>query len=60
MLAGGGLGWWARSARIQREAVETIQKAGGYVTYDFAYKNGETLENSGPLWPEWLRRRRGH
>lgn len=54
MMTGGALGWLARSARIQREAVEAIQRAGGYVTYDWEYKNGESFERSGPRWPKWL------
>ena len=54
ILVGGGLGWWVRSVRIQREAVEAIQRVGGYVTYDWAYKDGEIFENSGPPWPRWV------
>ena len=54
MLIGGTLGWWVRGVRLQREAVEAIQKAGGYVTYDWAYKNGEIFEKSGPPWPVWV------
>ncbi len=54
LVTGGALGWLARSARIQREAVETIQNAGGYVTYDWQYKNGESFERAGPPWPSWL------
>ena len=44
---------------IQREAVESIQKAGGYVQYDWQFKDGEPTENTGPPWPEWLVRLTG-
>ncbi len=48
LVTGGGLGWLARSARIQREAVKTIQNAGGYVTYDWQFKNGESFRKRRP------------
>ena len=35
LLVGGSLGWFVRSARIQREAVAAIEKAGGGVSYDW-------------------------
>ena len=54
LLSGGGLGWWLRSVRSQREAVEAVQKVGGYVTYDWEFKDGETFETGRPPWPEWL------
>ncbi len=54
MLIGGGLGCWLRSTRIQRESVDAIQRAEGYVRYDWEYKGGEELENGGSPWPDWL------
>ncbi len=45
LLLGAWLGWIARSARVQREAVAAIKKAGGHVEYDWH-------ENSrGDVWP---------
>src|SRR5438552_3500910 len=40
LLIGAGLGWIARGARLQRDAVTAIQKAGGSVQYDW----------EGPKW----------
>jgi hypothetical protein len=47
------MGWFAlkmRQAERQRQAVEAIQKAGGYVAYDYEFYG------SGPPGPAWLRR----
>ena len=35
LVIGGGLGWIAHRARVQRRAVEAITKAGGTVSYDW-------------------------
>ncbi len=35
LIAGGALGWWANSARRQREAVAAIRQAGGSVIYGY-------------------------
>ncbi len=60
LLIGGGLGWWLRSVRIQREAVEAVDRAGGYIRYDWAVKDGEEVfDNTGPPWPEWMVSRMG-
>jgi hypothetical protein len=59
LLIGGGLGWWLRSVRLQREAVEAVDKAGGHTQYDWEFKDGEFLENTGPPWPEWMVSRLG-
>jgi hypothetical protein len=34
------LGWIANKARQQREAVAALQKFGGFVHYDWEFKNG--------------------
>jgi internalin A len=39
LVIGAGLGWIVRSARIQREAVAAIERAGGRVVYDFESNN---------------------
>jgi hypothetical protein len=48
LLIGGGLGWLFHSARVQREAVEAIKRAGGWVLYEWE----EPPRNS--PWPKWL------
>ena len=39
LVVAAGLGWIVRSARIQREAVAAIERAGGRVIYDFESNN---------------------
>jgi hypothetical protein len=38
LVIGALLGWMARRARVQREAVAAIQKAGGMVGYNWEWK----------------------
>lgn len=38
MAIGIGLGWLVRSARIQREAVTAIQKADGFILYNWEFE----------------------
>ena len=38
LILGGGLGWIAHRARVQREAVAAIEKAGGKVDYNLPGK----------------------
>jgi hypothetical protein len=54
LVIGIGLGWLVRSARIQREAVVAIEKAGGHVTYDWAFINGTSVAGGKPWAPQWL------
>src|SRR5438067_11575517 len=58
LLLGGGLGWIVRAARVQREAVAAIRKAGGHVAYNWEWKNGHWLLSGGkplaPNAPRWL------
>jgi hypothetical protein len=57
LLTGGWLGWLARSARIQSEAVRTIEKVGGKVYYDWEWKETDTsiwISQGGPWAPRWL------
>jgi len=54
LAIGGWLGWMVRSARIQREAVEAIQGAGGRIMYDWEWENGYPTKNEGPWAPRWL------
>ena len=55
LLLGGGLGWVEHRARIQREAVAAIKRAGGSVGYDDAFL-GESAQcpAAAPGWKVWL------
>jgi internalin A len=54
LLIGVGLGWLVRSARIQREAVTSIQHAGGGVMYDWTWSNEQVIPEGKPWAPAWL------
>jgi hypothetical protein len=64
LILGAGLGWLVGSARIQREAVAAIRRAGGTVRYDWEAANGGTVtamggmvipvKNTKPPWPRWM------
>lgn len=54
LLIGGCLGWIARSARVQREAVRTITKAGGFIKYDWELWRGLNVPGARPPAPDWL------
>jgi hypothetical protein len=54
LLIGAVVGWLVRSARIQREAVEAILKAGGKVQYDWEWWHGKELKQGRPWGPRWL------
>ena len=61
LLVSVGMSWFAvklQKARRQREAVEAIEKAGGWVTYDyqFNYPIGSTQPTPEPAGPTWLPR----
>lgn len=54
LLVGGWLGWMVRGARVQREAVGTITKAGGAVQYDWEVSRGLMIPGARPPAPDWL------
>jgi hypothetical protein len=54
LVIGGGLGWIVREARIQREAVAAIRKAGGTVLYDWQWRDGDLIPGGKPCAPGWL------
>jgi hypothetical protein len=54
LILGLGLGWVAHRARLQRDAVAAINKAGGYALYDWQYRDGERLADGTPGGPKWL------
>src|SRR4051812_18842713 len=54
LVIGGWLGWIAHRARVQREAVAAIKRAGGHVYYDWERNDGKPVPNGKPRWPRWL------
>jgi hypothetical protein len=48
------LGWAVHRARIQRNAVAAIERAGGAVSYDWKFKNERYIRNGEPSAPKWL------
>jgi hypothetical protein len=48
LVTGGWLGWIVHRARVQREAVVAIERAGGMVWYDWQWKNGSDIPNGRP------------
>lgn len=52
LVVGGGLGWMAERARVQRDAASAIVRAGGSVSYSW---NGQALNVArGRTMPSWL------
>ena len=57
LVVGGGIGWMARRASIQRRAVDVIERAGGSVTYDHEVDAaGNRIHDPRPGRPAWLGR----
>ena len=54
LVLGGGIGWVAHRAKIQRDAVRGISAAGG-VYYDWQYVSGKYDPKASPPGPKWLR-----
>jgi internalin A len=55
LVLGAGLGWMVHLARVQRDAVEAIVKAGGSVYYDWELSSNGVPNPNGKLWwPGWL------
>jgi len=54
LVIGAGLGWIVRSARIQREAVAAIERAHGWVAYDFECLNRDGMAEGKRWMPRWL------
>jgi len=48
-----------RDAKMQRQAVEAIEADGGFVLYDWEWRNGKPTGVRKPPWPRWLVRRYG-
>jgi Leucine-rich repeat (LRR) protein len=54
MAIGAALGWFLRSAHIQRDAVAAIRRAGGSVEYDWEWREGSSVVGGNDRAPEWL------
>lgn len=54
LALGGGLGWLVHRAQVQRDAVATILRAGGRVSYDWQWNSGWPVAKGKPRWPGWL------
>ena len=50
LIIGGWLGWLVHRARVQRQAVAAIVKAGGNVLYDWEYGHPPDAKPNGPKW----------
>jgi len=59
LVIGAGLGWLVRSARIQREAIAAIKRAGGSVEYNWEWGNGKIVKSGNPWASKWLTDRVG-
>ena len=55
------MGWIIHRARVQREAVMAVQRAGGEVMYDWEWKwvKGAPVRTGTTRWPDWLVERIG-
>ena len=54
LVIGGWFGWIVRSARIQSEAVAAIERAGGFASYDWEWKDGLPVANGARHAPRWF------
>jgi hypothetical protein len=65
LILGGGFGWVAYNARVQRDAVAAIVRSGGSVLYDWEVSTAPDanvhttssslpIPNGRPWWPKWL------
>ena len=59
LLIGGTLGWIVYRARVQRDAVASIEEADGSVWYQWQWRNSKPVVNGRPAWPAWLVNRIG-
>ena len=51
LVVGSVLGWFARRARVQRDAVAAIKQAGGVVFYKWQWANNDLILNASPPGP---------
>ena len=54
LVIGAAMGWVVHRARVQRDAVAAIRKAGGSIWYDWQFKGNSHTPNGEPRGPRWL------
>ena len=54
LVIGGWLGWFIHRVELQRAAVGAIDRGGGFVTYEWEWKDGASVSGGKPRWPKWL------
>ena len=54
LVLGSVLGWIVSRAKVQRDAVAAIERAGGSVKYEWEWKDGRFNPTEKPWWPKWL------
>jgi hypothetical protein len=54
----GGMAHFIHQARVQRETIAAIERSGGFVDYDWQWRDGAPLRGK-PWWPRWLEARVG-
>jgi internalin A len=59
VAVGGWLGWYVRSIRLQREAVDSVKKSHGHIGYEWEYKDDQPYMRGKPWAPAWLVKRLG-
>lgn len=55
LVVGGGFGWLAHRARVQRNALSAIRQYGGWVLFDYETGPRSPTYQRVPWAPEWLR-----
>jgi internalin A len=51
LVFGAELGWIVHEAHVQRDAVAAIKKAGGFVKYDWEWRDGKNISGAKPWAP---------
>jgi internalin A len=54
LFLGCSLGWLVHRARVQRAAVDSVERVRGEVLYEWEYKDGKYIPGGRPWWPRWL------
>jgi hypothetical protein len=54
LVIGSGLGWIINRAKVQRDAVAVIERAGGSVKYQWDWKDEGPNSSGKPRWARWL------
>jgi hypothetical protein len=54
LFLGCSLGRFVHRARVQRAAVDSVERVRGEVLYEWEYKDGKYIPGGRPWWPRWL------